>query len=92
MTKKIPFKLVYVVWEDASIITDGQWTSLEDRGYEPKLVTQVGFLVKDQPECIQLTECFMEGPYGGNITQIPRGMIRDFRAISDPTKFTKLKI
>lgn len=69
--------LYLVVWEDAKVVTEGAaWHSITDLAYEPYLVHQVGFLIKDVPAGIMLSEAYADGLMG-NPTQIPRGMIRE---------------
>lgn len=69
--------LYLVVWEDAKVVTEGAaWHSITDLTYEPYLVHQVGFLIKDVPAGIMLSEAYADGLMG-NPTQIPRGMIRE---------------
>ena len=68
--------LVLVEWEDATAISDGaQWLESGDREYSAQIFWQAGFLVKDVPEGIHLTEAWSPACMS-NITQIPRGMIR----------------
>ena len=74
--------LYLVVWEDAKVVTEGAaWHTVTDITYEPYLVHQVGFLIKDVPEGIMLSEAYADGLMG-NPTQIPRGMIREMTKLS----------
>lgn len=70
-----------VIWEDAKVVTEGgAWHTIHDVPYEPYLVYQVGYLIKDVPEGIMLSEAWSDGLMG-NPTQIPRGMIRGMRKL-----------
>ena len=73
-------KLVLVVWEDALTISDGgAWLETKkERAYEPHLFWHVGFLIKDVPEGIHLSEAWSPTLIA-NGTQIPRGMIRSIK-------------
>jgi len=71
-----------VIWEDAKVVTEGgAWHTIHDVPYEPYLIYQVGYLVKDVPEGIMLSEAWSDGLMG-NPTQIPRGMIRGMRKLA----------
>lgn len=68
--------VVLCEWEDATILDHGPWTvPPESAEYTPRIFLQVGFLVGDQPEGIQLSEAWSDGCIAPR-TQIPRGMIR----------------
>lgn len=75
MTEKPVPPLVLVVWEDAKVVADGPWTENKDRPYEPHLVYQVGFLLKDTKQGVQLTQAWHPDLISPP-DQIPRGMIR----------------
>lgn len=80
-----PPPIVLCVWEDATILDDGPWASgpvLTD--YAPRLVYQVGFLVADLPEGIQLSEAVGDDLMAPR-TQVPRGMVRSV-TILKPSK------
>lgn len=73
--------LYLVVWEDAKVVTEGAaWHSIVELSYSPYLIYQVGFLVKDVPEGIMLSEAWSDGLMG-NPTQIPRGMVRAMKRL-----------
>jgi hypothetical protein len=71
-----------VIWEDAKVVsTGGAWHSNVEIPYTPYLVYQVGFLVKDVPEGVMLSEAWTTDLIGPP-TQIPRGMIRGMKKLS----------
>lgn len=71
-----------VIWEDAKVVTEGAaWHTITDLTYEPYLVHQVGFLIKDVPAGIMISEAYADGLMG-NPTQIPRGMIREMTKLA----------
>jgi hypothetical protein len=80
--KEIP-PLVLVGWEDAKVISDGSSSWMENKDYEylPHIVWQVGFLLKDVDEGIQIVEAWNKDLIGLP-TQIPRGMIRYMKKLS----------
>lgn len=70
--------IVLVAWEDAKVVGGGgAWVHNEDFDYEPHIVWQSGFLVKDVPEGIMICDAWHKDLIGPP-TQIPRGMIRSF--------------
>lgn len=80
-----PPPLVLCVWEDAVLLDDGPWVHTpEPAPYTPKLFYQVGFLVGDDPEGVQLCEAWSDGVISPR-TQIPRGMVRSVTPLK-PTK------
>jgi len=76
-------KLALVVWEDASEIHDGQvWVdATQVSEYKPCMFWQVGFIIRDFPQGIHITEAWNPSLVA-NGTQIPRGMIRSIRYLS----------
>lgn len=78
-------KIALVVWEDATQLADGAWMDANHikimKEYSPKLFSQVGFVIKDFPEGIILTEAW-NATLVANPTQIPRGMIRSIEYLS----------
>ena len=72
-------RIVWVVWEDASVEDIGPWVDQENaKPMRVTLFNQVGFLLEDTPECVVLT-CAMEEPGKGLMAsreRIPRGMVR----------------
>lgn len=74
-------KLVMVVWEDAKEIGDGPWIENKAHAYEPAYFWQVGFLIGDYPEGIQLTEAWGKDLISRS-TQIPRGMIVEIKELN----------
>jgi hypothetical protein len=77
-----PPPLVLVQWEDATILDSGPWTVAPEPGlpYTPRIFYQVGFLIGDQAEGIQLCEAWSDDVIAPR-TQIPRGMIREIRSL-----------
>jgi hypothetical protein len=78
-------RIALVVWEDATQLADGAWMDTNHikimKEYSPKLFSQVGFVIKDFPEGIILTEAW-NATLVANPTQIPRGMIRSIEYLS----------
>lgn len=71
-----------VIWEDAKVVSEGgAWHSQGEIPYTPYLIYQIGFLIKDVPEGIMLSEAWSADLIGPP-TQIPRGMIRGMRKLS----------
>jgi hypothetical protein len=71
--------LALVVWEDATQLADGPWMELVHiKEYTPHLFHQIGFVIKDLPEGVIMTEAWGE-KLVANPTQIPRGMIRSIQ-------------
>lgn len=71
-----------VVWEDAKVVSEGgAWHSHADVAYTPYLIYQVGYIIKDVPEGILLSEAWSADMIG-NPTQIPRGMIRSITKLA----------
>lgn len=56
----------------------GPWVDSSTNEYKPYLVHQVGFLVKDVPEGIIITQAVAPGIQAVP-DQIPRGMIREIK-------------
>lgn len=73
-------KLALVVWEDAAQVGNSVWVENEAREYKPHIFWQAGFVIKDVPEGIHITEAWSPSLVA-NPTQIPRGMIRSIKYI-----------
>jgi hypothetical protein len=71
------FPIVLVIWEDARTQDGGPWVGREVE-YKPYLVHQVGFLIKDSPEGIIISQAVAPEALGVP-DQIPRGMIRSLK-------------
>lgn len=68
-------KLVLVQWEDASVLDDGAWVERDSApAPEPKVFTQVGFLVSANERELILTQAFDERTMAAR-ERIPRGMV-----------------
>lgn len=83
-----PPPMVLCVWEDATVLDDGPWTdNAVSTEYAPRLISQVGFLVADLPQGIQLSEAVGEGLMAPR-TQVPRAMVRSITLLK-PSKARK---
>jgi hypothetical protein len=71
--------IALVAWEDAKLISDGgAWMENRELHYEPHIVWQAGFILKDEEVGIIIVEAWHKDLIG-NPTQIPRGMIRSIK-------------
>lgn len=73
-------KMALIVWEDACQVEGSVWVANEPKEYKPHLFWQVGFITKNEPSGIHVTEAWSPSLIA-NPTQIPRGMIRSIRYI-----------
>lgn len=73
--------LVQVLWEDACVLDMETWADNDPVKYEPKLFTQVGYLLYEGKEGVILTAAWSADKVAPR-DQIPAGMIR---------KITRLK-
>ena len=76
-TTKISF--VYVIWEDI-VSTDSGWHSLDVVkdwvDTQNSMVTQVGFLLREDENYIILMDSYFQDGTLGAVTRIPRGVIK----------------
>lgn len=78
--KSLP-KCVLVIWEDAvQVGEDSVWITNKTYEYKPCIFHQVGFLIGDYEEGIQLCDTWGTDLIS-NPTQIPRGMILSIQEI-----------
>lgn len=84
MTTKPP-EMVLVVWEDIRTHGDGAWVETKDSPYEPHLVHQVGYLLRDEAEFIRLTQAWHPELMAPADT-IPRGCIRSITPLQPKRK------
>ena len=72
-------KIALVIWEDACQPEDHVWVSaIGEREYKPHIFWQVGFILKDFPEGIHMSEAWSPSLVACP-TQIPRGMVRSIQ-------------
>jgi len=81
---KYPFPVVEITWLDAG--TSHGWESNDEIEAKPFSVMTIGFLVRDQPDCVMVasTAC-PEKTCNGRIT-IPRGMVQAIRYLHGKPK------
>jgi len=75
------YPLVHVTWEDAH--TDSDWRDISDIKNEPALVTQVGFMIQDNDDCIMIAMGY-SGDHVMDRIRIPRGMVRAVELLEEP--------
>ena len=80
MSKKEPFPIVYVKWDDAYACAS--WKDLEDYEMEGMEVETVGYLVKKDRRFIRIASSLSKNrTQGSDFTTIPRKMILELREL-----------
>lgn len=72
--------LLWVEWEDATLLDAGPWSENKDHKYEAKHFVSVGFCLYDGPEGIILTSAWSVDTVAAR-DQIPRGMVRKVKKL-----------
>jgi hypothetical protein len=78
-----PPEMVLCIWEDIRTHGEGAWVETKDTAYEPHLVHQVGYLLRDEPEFVRLTQAWHPELMAPADT-IPRGCIRSMTVLKTP--------
>jgi hypothetical protein len=78
-----PPSVVLVVWEDIKTSGVEAWVENKDEPYAPHLVYQVGYLLRDEPEFVRITQAWHPDLIAPTDT-IPRGCIRSMTVLKTP--------
>jgi len=76
LPKEVIHKPCLVLWEDASSVhEDTGWHNIGEIKYYPRVVSQLGFIMKETEDVLFISEAILDSQCGP-VTQIPMGMVR----------------
>lgn len=79
---KYPFPVVEVTWLDAG--TAHGWEGNDEVEAKPFEVMTVGFLLRDQPDCLMVASTTCADKSSNSRITIPRGMVLSLRVLKGP--------